>query len=228
MCSVRQRPIPSAPKTRARSASSPLSALARTPSRRISSAHSSTRSNSPLIPGTISSTSSTVTRPVEPSIAIVSPACSSVSPTRTTSSSASISSADAPATHGLPIPRAIRAACEDLPPSAVSTPRAAWKPATSSASVNRRTRITSSPASAWRTAFSAVNTIAPWAAPGEAGTPRASSVGSSSGLKVGCRSASSASASIVASASGRPSSPSSTASQANLTEACAGRFAARV
>ncbi len=125
MCSVRQRPIPSAPNERARSASSAASALARTPSRRISSAHSSTRSNSSLIRGSIRSTSSTVTSPLEPSIAIRSPAWSSVSPTETTPFSESISSTEAPATHGLPIPRATRAACEDLPPSAVRIPRAA-------------------------------------------------------------------------------------------------------
>ena len=39
MCSVRHRPMPSAPSSRARAASSPVSALARTPSRRSSSDH---------------------------------------------------------------------------------------------------------------------------------------------------------------------------------------------
>ena len=42
MCSVRQRPMPSAPNSRARAASSGVSALARTPSRRISSAQPTT------------------------------------------------------------------------------------------------------------------------------------------------------------------------------------------
>jgi hypothetical protein len=50
---------------------------------------------------------------------------------------------------------------------------AAWKPATSSASVNGRTRITSRPSAAAATASGAVKTIAPFAAPGEAATPRA-------------------------------------------------------
>ena len=52
-------------------------------------------------------------------------------------------------------------------------PLAAWKPATSSASVNGRTRITSRPSSAAATASGAVKTIAPLAAPGDAATPRA-------------------------------------------------------
>jgi hypothetical protein len=53
-------------------------------------------------------------------------------------------------------------------------PLAAWKPATSSASVNGRTRIASRLRYALSFASAAVNTIAPFAAPGEAGTPRAS------------------------------------------------------
>ncbi len=72
------------------------------------------------------------------------------------------------------MPRATSAAWLALPPSEVRMPRAAWKPATSSASVNGRTRITSRP---WRlaaTASSAVKTISPLAAPGEAATPFAS------------------------------------------------------
>ena len=56
----------------------------------------------------------------------------------------------------------------------VRIPLAAWKPATSSASVNGRTRITSRPSSAAATASAALNTISPLAAPGEAATPRTS------------------------------------------------------
>ena len=139
-----------------------------------------------------------------------------------------MSSAPAPDTHGLPIPRATSAAWLALPPSAVRIPLAAWKPATSSASVNGRTRITSRPSSAAWTASSAVNTIAPFAAPGEAATPSASTSKSASRLKPGWSSASSLPASIVAIAWARSSRPSSTASTANLTAACAGRFALRV
>ena len=46
------------------------------------------------------------------------------------------------------MPRATSAAWEALPPSLVRMPRAAWKPETSSASVNGRTRITARPSSA--------------------------------------------------------------------------------
>ena len=70
------------------------------------------------------------------------------------------------------MPRATSAACEALPPSEVRIPLAAWKPATSSASVNGRTRITSRPSSAAATASAAVKTTSPLAAPGEALTPR--------------------------------------------------------
>ena len=126
------------------------------------------------------------------------------------------------------MPRATSAAWLALPPSEVRIPRAAWKPATSSASVNGRTRITSRPSSAAATASSAVNTISPFAAPGEAATPLASTSYSASRSKVGCSSASRRSASIVTSASSRVSNRSFTASTANRTAACAGRLALRV
>ena len=64
MCSVRHRPMPSAPSSRARLASSGASAFARTPRRRISSAHSSTRSKCSLTSGSTSGTSSSVTQPL--------------------------------------------------------------------------------------------------------------------------------------------------------------------
>ena len=62
---------------------------------------------------------------------------------------------------GTPMPRATSAACEALPPSEVTIPLAAWKPATSSASVNGRARITSRPSAAAATASAAVKTISP-------------------------------------------------------------------
>ena len=107
-------------------------------------------------------------------------------------------------------------------------PLAAWKPATSSASVNGRTRITSRPSSPALTASAAVNTTSPFAAPGEALTPVASTSKSALGSKVGCSSASSEDGSIVASASSLVSRPSSTASHAKRTAAWAGRLALRV
>ena len=152
-------------------------------------------------------------------MAIVSPSPSFVPFTLSVFAWRSMSSAAAPDTHGLPIPRATSAAWLALPPSAVRIPRAAWKPATSSASVNGRTRITSRPSSAAWTASSAVKTIAPFAAPGEAATPSASTSKSASRLKPGWRSASSRSASIVAIACPLSSSPSSTASTAKRTAA---------
>ena len=106
-------------------------------------------------------------------MAITSPACSTVPFTRTSSADTSISRSDAPHTQGRPMPRATSAAWLALPPSEVRMPRAAKNPATSSASVNWRTSTTSFPSPAASTAASAVNTISPFAAPGEAFTPRA-------------------------------------------------------
>ena len=77
---------------------------------------------------------------------------------------------------GRPMPRATSAACDALPPSDVRMPTAAWNPATSSASVKGRTRTTALPSRDCSTAAGAVNTIAPLAAPGDAATPRASTV----------------------------------------------------
>ena len=205
-----------------------MSALARTPSRRTSSAHSSTRSKYSLTSASTSGTSSIVTQPLVPSMARKSPSPISVPSTRMVLACRSIFSSPAPTTAGRPIPRATSAACEALPPSEVRIPLAAWKPATSSASVNGRTRITSRPSCAACTASSAVNTTSPLAAPGEALTPVASTSKSALGSKVGCSSASSELGSIVASASSRESSSSSTASQAKRTAACAGRLALRV
>ena len=166
--------------------------------------------------------------PVVPSMARRSPACSVVPSTRTSPAAGSISSALAPVTAGTPMPRATSAAWQALPPSEVRIPLAAWKPATSSASVNGRTRITSRPSAAAATASAAVKTISPIAAPGEAATPEASTAYSACGSKVGCSRASSVSGSIVASACASSSSPSSTASTAKRTAACAGRLALRV
>ena len=228
MCSVRQRPMPSAPSSRARTASSGVSAFVRTPRRRISSAHSSTRSKFGFTSASTSGTSSSVTQPLVPSIAIRSPSCTCVPSTVMSFCSRLMASAEAPTTAGRPMPRATSAACDALPPSEVRMPLAAWKPATSSASVKGRTRITSRPSSPAATASAAVNTTSPLAAPGEALTPLARISKSALGSKVGCRSASSDDGSIVAIASSFESRPSSTASHANRTAACAGRLALRV
>ena len=78
MCSVRQRPMPSAPNSRALAASSGVSAFARTRSRRSSSAQSRIVPKFSSIAGGTSRTGPTITRPVPPSIVITSPTLSVV------------------------------------------------------------------------------------------------------------------------------------------------------
>ncbi len=94
---------------------------ARRPSSRIWAKRSSTS-------GWISGTSSVVTAPVEPSIAMRSPARSVRPATWTSCMCRSMSRSAAPVTAGRPIPRATSAACEALPPSEVRMPAAAAKP----------------------------------------------------------------------------------------------------
>jgi hypothetical protein len=76
MCSVRHSPMPSAPNSRAMRASAGVSALARMPSRRISSAQPMTVSNSPDISGLTVAMAPRITWPVEPSSVITSPLAS--------------------------------------------------------------------------------------------------------------------------------------------------------
>jgi hypothetical protein len=77
----------------------------------------------------------------------------------------------APATHGLPIPRATTAACDVIPPRAVRIALAITMPWKSSGDVSRRTRIADCPARPIFSARSASNTTVPQAAPGLAGSP---------------------------------------------------------
>ena len=74
MCSVRQSPMPSAPNRRAVSASSGVSALARTRRRLTSSAHSIKVAKSPESFGSIIGTEPMNTSPLAPSSVMVSPA----------------------------------------------------------------------------------------------------------------------------------------------------------
>ena len=74
MCSVRHRPMPSAPNLRAVSASSGVSALVRTLSLRTPSAHAISVAKSSLRSGSIIATDPENTSPVAPSSVIVSPA----------------------------------------------------------------------------------------------------------------------------------------------------------
>ena len=115
MCSVRHRPMPSAPNSRALRASSGVSALVRTPSVRSSSAHRRTVSNASPTSGSTSGTSSVVIAPVVPSMASRSPACSVRRRRRAPRRAAgSISRSLAPVTAGTPMPRATSAAWRGL------------------------------------------------------------------------------------------------------------------
>ena len=81
------------------------------------------------------------------------------------------STASAPQTQVLPMPRATTAACDVLPPRAVRIPVAAIMPSRSSGLVSRRTKTTRSPFSAHLTAVAESKTALPTAAPGEAAIP---------------------------------------------------------
>ncbi len=156
MCSVRHRPIPSAPSLRALAASSPVSALARTASLplRMTSAHDSTVSKAAGGLAAVSGTSPATTMPAPPSRETQSPSTSVMplavtwrSPRRRTS---------APTTAGLPQPRATTAAWLTKPPRAVRMPSEASMPCTSSGEVSLRTSTTGSPRSAAAAASLAV------------------------------------------------------------------------
>jgi hypothetical protein len=76
-----------------------------------------------------------------------------------------------PHTHGFPIPRATTAACDVMPPWAVTTAWAWMTPWMSSGVVSNRTRMTGSPARPRLSAVSASKTALPTAAPGDAFSP---------------------------------------------------------
>ncbi|MNS58099.1 hypothetical protein D3C72_910060 [compost metagenome] len=173
MCSVRHNPTPSAPKPRALAESSGVSALVRTPSVRNSSAQSINCWNSPESSGSIMGTSPWMTSPVPPLMLRMSPSLSTRPATRSSLARRSTSMSSVPATQGLPMPRATTAAWLVMPPRLVSTPWAWIMPWMSSGLVSTRTRITFSPLAPRRSASSASKTIAPVAAPGLAGRPRA-------------------------------------------------------
>ncbi len=117
-----------------------------------------------------------MTVPAVPSIVSRSPSRSTCPASVAVPARSSNVSASQPLTHDLPIPRATTAACEVAPPRAVSTPREAIMPCTSSGVVSLRTRITDLPSAAHLTAVSGSNTICPAAAPGEAFRPRATTL----------------------------------------------------
>ena len=84
------------------------------------------------------------------------------------------------------MPRATTAAWLVMPPRVVTMPRAACIPWMSSGLVSIRTRITDSPFCARDSASSALNTTAPEAAPGLAGSPLASRLRVAFGSSIGC------------------------------------------
>ena len=180
--------MPCAPNLTARAESSPVSELARTPSRRRASAWvmirctALTSSSAPgsRLPSKYSTTgeattgtSPRYTAPDVPSIEITSPSRTTTWPLPLPGAVncrafTSTSSASAPHTQVLPMPRATTAAWLVLPPRLVRMPWAAIMPCRSSGLVSRRTRITSSPRSAHSTAVAESKTALPTAAPGDA------------------------------------------------------------
>ena len=84
--------------------------------------------------------------PAAPSIVMMSPSRTTMSPTVSVRAASSICALSTPATQGLPMPRATTAACEVMPPCAVTTPWAWIRPWMSSGVVSQRTSTTASPA----------------------------------------------------------------------------------
>ena len=183
-CSVRHSPMPSAPLSIAAAASAPLSALARTPRRRESSAQPSrvVRLGDGLGRSIVSSP--TYATPVAPSIEMTSPARRTCSPAVTVSASWSMRSPPAPQIAGRPMPRATTAACDAEPPLTVRMPVAAIMPGRSPGVVSLMTSRTDSPASVISTAVSLVSAMRPTAAPGDA--PRPETSGTSAPVSFGC------------------------------------------
>ena len=230
MCSVRQRPMPSAPNSRAARASFGVSALARTCMRRTASAQPISVPKSPVSSGCSVGTRPSKTSPVRavdgddvagpPGLAGDRHGAElrrRSSPRRRRRRRACPCRARRPprgwscrrARSGCRAPRP----CRGCPPGSSRCGRGA-----------RRGRRRFS-----RSASSAVNTISPVAAPGEAGRPRAieRALGAS-GSSVGCRSWSSESGSMRPIASSRVISPSAAMSTAIFSAALAVRLPERV
>ena len=235
MCSVRHRPMPSAPFARARCASSGVSAFAHTCNRRTPSAQPSSVFNSASSSGlgATASTSPTNISPVAPSRLMTSPSEMDF-PRAVARPSDSKRNSSHPTTHGLPSPRVTTAAWLVIPPRLVSTPSDLMMPCTSSGLVSWRTRITRWPPSAIAATRSGSITTTPDAAPGDAPTPSASRRPSliaavfASATKCGIRTAETSPASTRPSACSCVSTPSPASSTAIRTAADAVRLAERV
>ncbi len=220
ICSVRQRPIPSAPNFRACLASRGVSALARTLNFLISSAQDIYSANSPDSSGSMVATGPSITSPVEPFKVMISFSLIISLPIWSCFLASLTRAASQPATQHFPMPRATTAAWEVIPPREVSIPAAACIPSISSGLVSCLTRITGSPPLAALTAASAVKYIAPDAAPGDAGSPRAMTSYSALGSRRGCNNWSSCAGSSRIIASSLVISFSLTISTAIFNAAC--------
>ena len=132
-----------------------------------------------------------------------------------------------PATQQVPIPLATTAACDVIPPLTVNIPLHTFIPSISFADVSKRTNINSfSPASCNCTAFSALNTTFPVAAPGDAANPCAICLAffNFSLSKFGCNNCSNCLGSTLKTASLSSINPSFTKSTATCKAACAVLF----
>lgn len=126
---------------------------------------------SPVSSGGATACCPRMTSPVVPFSDTQSPSRSFTPPTDMVPASSSIASAPHPQMHVLPHPLATTATCDVMPPRAVSTPSAASMPPTSPGDVSTRTRMALPPEALSALASSALKTICPTAAPGEAGRP---------------------------------------------------------
>ena len=153
----------------------------------------------------------------------MSPSLKTRSPTLTILASSSTTISVAPATQHLPMERATTAAWEVIPPRAVRIASELTIPMMSSGEVSARTRTTFLPASCWALHSSALKTMAPVPAPGEAGRPwiTASCFLRSASSKVGWSKSLSCFGSTRRTASFSSMRPSSTKSQAILRAALA-------
>ena len=110
MCSVRTRPMPTAPNSRALMASAGVSALARTAWSRAPAPSRGSCWNSSDSLGSTSGSAPTITSPVAPFSVITCPSRTTARPARKRCRSSSTTTSPAPTTQHLPQPRATTAA----------------------------------------------------------------------------------------------------------------------
>mmetsp|Transcript_26972 Transcript_26972/g.58960 ORF Transcript_26972/g.58960 Transcript_26972/m.58960 type:complete len:445 (+) Transcript_26972:1164-2498(+) len=229
MCSVRHRPMPSAPNFLASAASSGVSALVSTLSLRLSSTHFIKAPRSPASLGGDRGCLPRMISPVLPLRDMKSPSRISAPLMRATLLCSSTCRSCTPVMQGLPQPRATTAAWLVMPPSWHSTPSLLYMPFTSSGDVSLRTSTTLMPAPFHASACSAEKTAWPTAAPGEAGRPVPSTWGwyAASSANWGCSSWSRWPGSTMVMALLMSTRPSSTRSTAILTAAAPVRLPPR-